>query len=151
MPRTCLDPTTAPETEALIARAASRAIEQHATDAVGLRVQLTGARQEVTTLDMPASAVMLSRTMLKEMGIGKTLTLVADDAEITTQQATAILHVSRPYFVGLIEKGLIPARMVGPQRRVMLADVLAYKAETKAKRRETLRELVAYDQELKLE
>ena len=59
--------------------------------------------------------------------------------------------MSRPYFVGLIEKGLIPARMVGPQRRVMLADVLAYKADTKAKRRETLQELVAYDQELKLE
>ena len=152
MPRTHLDPTIAPEAEALVAREASRVLEQYAGgEKTGLRVQVTEAGSATTTLDVPPSAARLILAMLKEMGNGKALTLVADEAEITTQQAAEILHVSRPYFVGLIDKGLIPARMVGPQRRVMLADVLAYKAETKAKRREALRELVAYDQELGLE
>ena len=151
MPRTQLDPTIAPESEALIAREASRVLEQCAAVATtGLRVQITDAGREVTTLDMPASAVRLIRALLKEMGDGKALTLVSDETEITTQQAAEILHVSRPYFVGLIEKGLIPARMVGPQRRVMLTDVLTYKADTKAKRREALRERAALDQELGL-
>ena len=149
MPRTQLDPTIAPASEALIAREASRVLEQCEAGAE-LRVQITGTGREVTTLDMPASAVLLIRALLKEMGEGKALTLVADEAEITTQQAAEILYVSRPYFVGLIEKGLIPARMVGPQRRVMLSDVLAYKADNKAKRREALRELAALDQELGL-
>ena len=146
MPRVQFDPTIAPASEALVAREASRVLEQCEAGA-GLRVQITDADREVATLDMPASAVRLIRALLKEMGDGKALTLVADETEITTQQAAEILHVSRPYFVRLIEQGLIPARMVGPQRRVMLIDVLAYKADNKAKRRGALRELKALDQE----
>jgi excisionase family DNA binding protein len=88
--------------------------------------------------------------MLKEMGSGKALTLVADEAEITTKQAADLLHVSRPYLVGMIEKGELPARMVGKQRRLPLKDVLAFKKDNEAKRREALRELAALDQELGL-
>jgi hypothetical protein len=50
----------------------------------------------------------------------------------------------------MIDKGTLPARMVGNQRRLPLRDVLAYKAENRAKRRETLREMAALDQELGL-
>jgi hypothetical protein len=35
----------------------------------------------------------------------------------------------------MIEKGLLPSRMVGNQRRLPLQDVLAYKADNRAKRR----------------
>lgn len=73
------------------------------------------------------------------------------DPTITTQQAADLLNVSRPYVVGLVEQGKLPARMVGPQRRVRLTDVLAYKTESKAKARAALREMVAIDQELGLE
>ena len=126
-------------------------IEQcEAAGATNLRVQITGAGREVTSIDVPPSAMPLIRALLKEMGDGKALTLVADDAEITTQDAAEILHVSRPYVVGLIDKGLIPARMVGPQRRVLLVDVLAYKRDSKAKARDALREMAAIDQELGL-
>ena len=151
MPRTRIDPTIAPENEALVAEAASRAIEQHqAGSKTSLRVQITEAGCEVTTLDVPPSAVQLIRTLLKEMGSGKALTLVADDAEITTKQAADLLHVSRPYLVGMIEKGELPARMVGKQRRLPLKDVLAFKKDNEAKRRDALRELAALDQELGL-
>ena len=150
MPRTRIDPTIAPPGEALIAEAASRAIEQHEGGKTSLRVQITEAGREVTTLDVPPSAVHLIRTMLKEMGSGKALTLVADDAEITTKQAADLLHVSRPYLVGMIEKGELPARMVGKQRRLPLKDVLAFKKDNEAKRRDSLRELAALDQELGL-
>jgi excisionase family DNA binding protein len=87
---------------------------------------------------------------LKEMGDGKALTLVADDAEITTNQAADLLHVSRPYVVGLVEKGELPARLVGKQRRLPLKAVLAFKKDTQAKRLKTLGELVAHDQKLGL-
>ena len=151
MARTRIDPTIAPENEALVAEAASRAIEQNeAGGKTGLRVQITEAGREVATLDVPPSAVKLIRTMLKEMGSGKALTLVADEAEITTKQAADLLHVSRPYLVGMIEKGELPARMVGKQRRLPLKDVLAFKKDNEAKRREALRELAALDQELGL-
>ena len=85
------------------------------------------------------------------MADGHAVTLVPIESEITTQQAADLLNVSRPFVVGLIDQGKLPARMVGPQRRVMLADVLAYKIESKTKARAALREMVAIDQELGLE
>lgn len=151
MPRTDLDPTVAPTGEAIVADAASRALEAHDAGArAALRLQITDAGGEVTTLEVPPAAVALIRALMREIADGKAVTVVADDAEITTQQAADLLHVSRPFVVGLVDKGLLPARQVGKQRRLMLRDVLAYKRDNEAKRREALRELTALDQELGL-
>ena len=79
------------------------------------------------------------------------MTLLPVEIELTTQHAADLLNVSRPYVVGLVEDGTLPARMVGNQRRLPLKDVLAYKAATRARRRDTLRELAVLDQELGLE
>ena len=154
MSRTSIDPTIAPEHEAVLAHEAARAIEtieaNEAEGQIGLRMQLTQAGREVTTVDMPPAAVSLIRRLLKEMGEGKAVALVTDEPEITTEQAAKLLHVSRPYVVGLVDKGVIPARNVGKQRRLLLKDVLAYKRDNEAKRREALGELAALDQELGL-
>ena len=69
---------------------------------------------------------------------------------LTTEQAAKLLHVSRPYVVGLVDKGAVPSRNVDKQRRLLLKDVLAYKRDNEAKRREALGELAALDQELGL-
>ena len=103
------------------------------------------------TLDLPQAAAHLLTQMLKEMAAGNAVTLVPVEIGLTTQQAADLLNVSRPYLVGLVRDGSLPARMVGNQRRLPLKDVLAYKADTRAKRREALRELAALDQELGLE
>ncbi len=151
MPRTNIDLTIAPEHEALLAHEAARAIEaSEAQGEAGMRMQLTHEGQESTTVDMPPTAVALIHLLLKQMGEGKAVALVADEPEITTQQAAELLHVSRPYVVGLADKGLLPARAVGKQRRLLLKDVLAYKRDIETKRREALRELAALDQELGL-
>lgn len=146
-----IDQTIVSDHERATARATLQALEQHgAGDKTDLRMQLSEAGREITTLDVPPSAVPLIRALLKELGAGRGVTVIADDAEITTQQAAELLGVSRPYLVGLIDKGELPARKVGPRRRLLIADVLAYRADTKAKRREALRELAALDQELGL-
>jgi excisionase family DNA binding protein len=151
MPRTNIGLTIPPEHEALLAHEAARAIEaSEAQGEVRLRMQLSQAGQEITTIDMPPAAAALIHLLLKEMGEGKAVALVTDEPEITTQQAAELLHVSRPYVVGLVDKGHLAARSVGKQRRLLLKDVLAYKRAIETKRREALRELAALDQELGL-
>jgi excisionase family DNA binding protein len=105
----------------------------------------------VTTLDLPPMVMHLLLNILKETAAGKAVSLVPVDAEVTTQQAARILNVSRPYLIGMIDKGIFPTRMVGNQRRLPLQDVLAFKTDNRAKRRTVLAELVALDQELGLE
>ena len=150
MSRTRTEPTVPTDQEALLAREASKALEAHDAAGKGVRVQVAEAGREITALDLPPAAARLLLQMLKEMGAGNAVTLVPLAAEITTQQAADLLNVSRPYLVGLIEKGVLPARLVGNQRRLPLKDVLTYKAENRAKRLDALAELSALDQELGL-
>ncbi len=116
-----------------MARKASEALEAPDAASQGLRVQIPGAGGKTRTLDLPAAAATLLREMLKEMGAGNAVALVPVESEITTQEAADLLNVSRPYVVGLIDKGVLPARMVGNQRRLPLKHVLVYKAEKHAK------------------
>jgi excisionase family DNA binding protein len=150
MSRTLNDPTIPSDKEALLAREASHAIEKHKAGDKNLRMQIAKAGREVTTLELPAAAVKLLIQMLEEMGKGNAVSLVPTEAELTTQQAADLLNVSRPYLVGMIDKGELPARMVGNQRRLPLKDVLAYKTDNRAKRIDALREMKEIDQELGL-
>jgi excisionase family DNA binding protein len=150
MARARSEPTIPTDQEAVLAREVSKVLEAHDAGDKAVRVQVTEAGQEVTTLDLPPAAARLLLQMLKEMGAGNAVTLVPIEAEITTQQAADLLNVSRPYVVGLIDKGVLPTRMVGNQRRLPLKEVLAYRAENRAKRLDALAELSALDQELGL-
>jgi excisionase family DNA binding protein len=76
--------------------------------------------------------------------------MVPVEAEITTRQAADLLNVSRPHLVSLVDNGTLPARLVGRHRRLLLRDVLTYKADLFAKRSKVLDEIVAIDQELGL-
>ena len=148
MTYTSSEPAVPSDQDAILAREVSRALAGASDSA--LRVQVTAAGHEVTTFDLPPSVARLLMDVLKEMAAGHAVSVVPLEAEITTQQAAELLNVSRPYVVGLVEKGTLPARMVGNQRRLPLQDVLAYKADNRAKRLKTLEELTALDQELGL-
>lgn len=152
MPRVQTDPTIPTDQDAILAREASRVLDASTTSQGALRMRLIQSPDVATaTFVLPAAAARLLKDLLREMAAGNAVTLVPTEAEITTQQAADLLNVSRPYVVGLVEQGRLPARMVGPQRRVTLVDVLAFKLETKSKARDALRELVALDQEHGLE
>lgn len=122
------------------------------TKATGdLTLMLTGDGVLTRQVRVPASVVQLMFAALSEMACGNSITLARlSDAnpELTTQEAAEILNVSRPYIVGLMEKGEMSFRKVGPQRRVRLQEVIAYKQRTDIDRRAALDELGQLGQEM---
>ena len=150
MSRTGTKPTIPSDRDALLAREASRAIETQHVDMGSLQLQLANAGNDVTTVRLPEAAAKLLLQVLTELGNGRAVSVAPTDIEITTQQAADLLNVSRPDLVDLVNKGELPVRKVGNQRRLPLADVLEYKSRTRANRLEALRELTALDQELGL-
>lgn len=150
MSRPSNEPTVPSDRDALLAREASRVLGENTTGDAGLKMQIIESGKEFAALDLPPAAAALLRTMLKEMAAGRAVTIVPIDAEITTGEAAELLHVSRPFVVGLIDKGILPARMVGAHRRIRLDDLMTYKRDSKAKARDALREMAEIDQELGL-
>jgi len=102
-------------------------------------------------VEAPDSLLPVLRSSLRLIGEGQAVAVVAVEQEIGTQEAADLLGVSRPFLVKLLDHGEIPSRKVGIQRRVLAGDVLAYKEAEKARRRETLVELAAEDQRLRLD
>ena len=86
-------------------------------------------------ITIPKKALNLLAVIIQNMAEGKTISIIPSHSELSTQQAADMLHVSRPYFIKLLEMGKIPFLKVGSHRRVLLKDVKAYEAQL-AKERE---------------
>lgn len=110
---------------------------------VRLKVELDSEHEVVS---LPASALRLLNHILVQMAQGNVVTMVPTQCEVTTQQAADLLNVSRPFLIGLLEKGEIPFTKVGTHRRILFSDVMAYKKRVDAARIEALDELAAIAQ-----
>jgi excisionase family DNA binding protein len=111
---------------------------------------LTVTEEGGTTAQIRISAPALRFLFaaLSQIASGNAVSLLPLNEEVTTQQAADILNVSRPYLVALLEKGEMPFRKVGNQRRVMLQDVLAYKTRSDIDRRAAFKELAQLGQQM---
>jgi excisionase family DNA binding protein len=112
-----------------------------------LRVRDAGLEE---TIELPAGAVKLLQAILEDMASGRAVTIVPQNAELTTQQAADFLNVSRPFLVQFLEQKKLPFRLVGTHRRIRFEDVLRYKENIDAARRKVLDQLAAEAQELKM-
>lgn len=110
-------------------------------------VQLEQGQRTVT---LPESLTPFFQELLRHVEQGDALTVLATGQALTTNQAAALLGVSRPFLVNnLLEAGLIPFHRVGSHRRVHSADLLAYMTE-RERRRALMQELSDEAQELDL-
>jgi excisionase family DNA binding protein len=138
-------PPSAAEIE--LARASGRALAPFARRGRGLTIKL-GEDKPEHTIKLPAAAVRLLLAILEDMASGRAVTLVPQNAELTTQQAADFLNVSRPFLIQLLEQRKLPYRLVGTHRRIRFEDVVAFKDKIDRERRDVLDQLAAEAQEL---
>ncbi|MBL8528748.1 MAG: helix-turn-helix domain-containing protein [Burkholderiales bacterium] len=142
-----ISPALPTEEEAKLARESSRLLAAFVGKGKAARLKIVVGKEEIT---VPVSALRLLVDILAQMAEGNAVTIMPIHAELTTQQAADFLNVSRPHFVGLLERNAIPFRKVGTHRRVLFKDLLAYREQSLLSRRKALDELSKQAQELKM-
>jgi excisionase family DNA binding protein len=97
---------------------------------------------------LPAPFAAAMRQMVGTLARGEAVVVVPLRAALSTQEAADLLGISRPTLVKLLDDGKIPsARPTGRHRRVRLADVLAYQAQQRQRRRQVLDEIARDSEE----
>jgi excisionase family DNA binding protein len=115
------------------------------TDRVEMLVVHPDGTHEAVT--MPAAAAGIIGDILAKLSEADQVALLTDDAEISPEDASAILGISRPLVRRRMDAGLLPFRRVGTHRRVRLSDVLDLK-QREASVRAALDELQADTEDL---
>src|SRR5579872_3863677 len=88
--------------EAEIATEASRRLSRFLRPRE-VRVQVEDGDSE--TVAVPLTAYRMLTEILTEMSKGNAVTFIPIHAELTTKQAADLLNVSRPFLIGLLNKG----------------------------------------------
>lgn len=65
--------------------------------------------------------------LLSRLANGERVAVLGEDQEVTPEEASRILDLSRPLVVRRMEIGDLPFRYVGKHRRMKLKDVLSLK------------------------
>lgn len=134
---------TPPEVE--LAKASSRTLSKYA-DVDRVQLTINAKNGEPEELVLPGHALQILLDVLSELS-KDAISLIPHHQELSTQEAASLLSVSRPFFVGILEKGEIPHRKVGAHHRVLLKDALKYKESTERARSQALDELAKLAQD----
>jgi excisionase family DNA binding protein len=132
--------------DASLARVSGQSLSRFARRHKPLSLKVTEAGQE-QPIELPAGAVALLMDVLEAMAAGRGVTIIPENAELTTVEAASILNVSRPYLIKLLEEKAIPHRLVGKHRRILIDHVMAYKERIDAAREDVLAQLTTEAQE----
>ena len=93
------------------------------------------------TQDLPASVNEFLTKLTAGLASSQSVSLVQNDAQLTTVEAARMLGVSRQFLIKMLEHDEIPHHMVGTHRRLYVRNLLAYKAKRDRKRRQILDDL----------
>jgi excisionase family DNA binding protein len=96
---------------------------------------------------LPSNLYSFLCQLLGDLKAGKSITILQNNAELTTVEAAKLLAVSRQFLIQLLEQNHIPFHMVGTHRRVYARDVLAFKAKRDSARRTALDDLARSEME----
>jgi excisionase family DNA binding protein len=131
--------------------AALETVEPSAMDArqaaLGVEQLRTG---NLDVAQLPEIAVRMISQVLDTLADGRGIAVMPLDSDLTPNQAADYLNVSRPYFLGLLNKGKIPFHRVGSHKRVHLRSLMAYRRLQDEESEKALAELASQAQELNM-
>jgi excisionase family DNA binding protein len=133
------------ESEKAAANHLRKILASHATGDAKLRVLDEEQKPAEITLSPALSSLLME--LLRHIGSGDAVTLMAVHEMLSTQQAADILNVSRPFLISLLEKGEIQYVTVGRHRRIKAVHLFAYKRARDEKRSKALADLAELDAE----
>jgi excisionase family DNA binding protein len=113
-------------------------------------LEVLGETGEDDALIIPRATAIMFAQILDLLGQGRGVQIIPKEAELTTQQAAAMLNVSRPYLIGLLESRKIPFRKVGTHRRITFEALMEYKRQDDLERRAAADDLTKLSEELGL-
>lgn len=140
-------PSLPTDLEAKQARESSRLLAALIGRGETARLKVINGDEEIT---VPVSALRMLEQILTQMAMGNGVTIIPVHAVLTTQEAADFLNVSRPYLVGLVERGELPFTKVGTHRRIQFKDLVEYRNRSLANSEKVLDQLAAEAQELRL-
>ncbi len=119
--------------EAEMAKVAQRCIMKALDHSRAHKIRIIdeNTSSEMPTLEVPPKALRLFADLLGAMSQRQVISLMPQGHELTTQQAAAMLNVSRPFVIKLIEEGKLECRKVGRHRRIEFDALMRYKNEMK--------------------
>ena len=93
-------------------------------------------------VDIPTPLFRHLARVVHLMAERRTIVMIPEDEEFTTQAAADYLGVSRQHLVDLLEAGKIEFHRVGTHRRVRFHDLRAYESRRDAERTKALDDLM---------
>jgi excisionase family DNA binding protein len=109
------------------------------------QVVVPGAEEIVM---VPARVAHMFQTILEQLAQGKAVTIVPNDALLTTQDAADMLQVSRPFLIKLLETEKVLIQKVGNRRKISFDAIKRLKAKLQSDSEQALRNLAELDREL---
>jgi excisionase family DNA binding protein len=133
--------------DAAMARVSGQVLSPHVQQKGSLVLTVREAGQD-KPLELPAGAVALLMEILQAIAAGRGVTVIPENAELTSVQAAEVLNVSRPFLIKLLDDNVLPHRKVGKHRRIRMEDVMAYRSKIDRDREAVLDQLAREAQEM---
>jgi len=107
--------------------------------------------EQAPTLELPPQALRAIADLLGLMAQQQPIMLMPQKHELTTQEAAALLNVSRPFVIKQIENGVLSCKKIGRHRRIEFQELMQYKSRMQQQTNQALTDLAMVSQEMGLE
>lgn len=149
MTQQILDPAS--EAEAEMAGAARACIMAALDHSKAETIQVTinaGDGKDAPVLSLPPRALRFFADVLRQMAKREPMVLVPQKLELTTQEAAALLNVSRPFVIKEIQAERLKCRLVNRHRRIEFEELMRYQQAQKKRSEEALQRLSKLSQDM---